>query len=87
MAQGGLGRLAELLIDEGPEGAPLGDRTRALLAQRRADRVVSPLCFTAVQASHSETFFSAHFVEDRLPPHCGSYHDFLSALHRRTGLR
>ena len=87
MAQGGLARLAELLIDDCVACPRLGNLTRALLALRRAGRVVSPLCFTAVQATHSESYFSSHFIEDRLPPHCGSYHDFLAALHRRTGLR
>ena len=87
LAQGGLARLAELLVDDCPPGPKLGNLTRALLAQRRAGRVVSPLCFTAVQAQHSESYFSSHFLEDRLPPHCGSDHDFLSGLHRRTGVR
>jgi hypothetical protein len=87
LAQSGLGRLSEIMIDDCPPGPKLGNLTRSLLTQRRRDRVVSPLCFTAVQATHSESYFSANFVEDRLPPHAGSYHDFLSALHRRTGVR
>jgi hypothetical protein len=87
LAKGGLARLAEILIDDCPQGPKLGNLTRALLGMRRAGRVVSPLCFTAVQATHSENYFSAYFVEDRLPPHSGSYHDFLTALHRRTGVR
>ena len=84
---GGLARLAELLLDDVPPGAPLGDRARSLLAERRRGRPVWPLCFTAVQATNSEGYFAAHFVEDRLPPHSQSYHEFLSVLHRRTSVR
>lgn len=84
---GGLARLAELLLDDLPEGAKLGDRTRALLAERRRGRVVWPLCFTAVQGTNSEGYFASYFVEDRLPPHSQSYHEFLSSLHRRTSVR
>lgn len=86
-AGGGLARLSELLLDDLPPGAPLGDRSRALLAQRRRGRPVWPLCFTAVQATNSEGYFAAYLVEDRLPPHSQSYHEFLSALHRRTSVR
>eukprot|EP00892_Ulva_mutabilis_P003092 jgi/Ulvmu1/12784/UM097_0011.1 len=86
-AQGGLARLSELLLDDLPSGATLGDRARALLAARRAGRVVWPLCFTAVQATGSEGYFASYFVEDRLPPHSQSYHEFLSGLHRRTSVR
>lgn len=84
---GGLARLSELLLDDVAPGAPLGDRARALLAERRSGRPVWPLCFTAVQATNSEGYFAAHFVEDRLPPHSHSYHEFLSVLHRRTSVR
>ena len=87
LAHASLSRVSDLLIDECPQGPRLGNLARALLSQRRRGRVVQPLCFTCVQATHSETYFSAHFVEDRLPPHSGSYHDFLSNLHRRTGVR
>lgn len=84
---GGLARLAEVLLDDMPPGAKLGDRARALLAARRRGRAVWPLCFTAVQATNSEGYFSSYFVEDRLPPHSPSYHEFLSGLHRRTSVR
>ena len=87
LAQENLNRVSEMMIDDCPQGPRLGNLTRALLSQRRRGRVVYPLCFTCIQSTHSETYFSAHFVEDRLPPHSGSYHDFLSNLHRRTGVR
>jgi hypothetical protein len=87
LAAQGLARLAELMLDDTAPGPKLGNLARALLASRRAGRVVHPLCFTAVQQTHSETYFAAHFVEDRLPPHSGSYHDFLSSLQRRISVR
>jgi protein transport protein SEC24 len=85
-AEGGdLVRLGETCIDN---GAPcrLGDLTRQVLATRRR-RPVWPLCFTVVQGSPMEGYFAVHFVEDRLPPNCPGYHEFLVHLHKSLSLR
>jgi protein transport protein SEC24 len=81
---GDLVRLGETSIDN---GAPcrLGDLTRSLLASRR-QRMVWPLCFTVVQGSPMEGYFAVHFVEDRLPPNCPGYHEFLVHLQKSLSI-